>query len=108
VVFSCVKRFFDFDKVLLSQIQDNAQQKQWGRHGNALIKIAAAAICKDAGTKKAFFDARTGSLIPLSVLQTLMDRIVLKTFHAQAGASMDAWKKKNMAWEVKGSANALF
>jgi hypothetical protein len=81
-------------KVLLSRIRDNVQQKQWGRHGNASIKIASAAICKDAGTKKAFFEACTGSLIPVSVLKTLMDKIVLKTFHARAGASMDAWKRK--------------
>jgi hypothetical protein len=37
-----------------------------------------------------------------------MDRLVLKTFHARAGASMDAWKRKNTAREVKGSADAAF
>jgi hypothetical protein len=79
---------------IVSNLCLDVQQKQWGRHGNASIKIAAAAICKDAGTKKAFFDVCTGSSIPISVLKTLMDQIVLKTFHAQAGASMDAWKRK--------------
>jgi hypothetical protein len=108
VAFSCVKRFFDFGKVLLSQIRDNVQQKHWGRHGSASIKIAATAICKDAGTKKDFFDACTGSSIPVSVLKTLIDQIVLKTFHARAGASMDAWKRKDTAREVKGSADASF
>jgi hypothetical protein len=102
------KDFFEFGKVLLSQIQDNVQQKQWARHGNASIKIAAAAICKDPATKKAFLDACTGSLIPVSVLKTLLDQTVLKTFHARAGASMDAWKRKNTAQEVKGSADASF
>jgi hypothetical protein len=53
-----------------------------------------------------FFDACRGSSIPVSVLKMLMDRIVLKTFHAQAGASMDAWKRKNTAREVKGTADA--
>jgi hypothetical protein len=44
----------------------------------------------------------------VSVLKSLMDRLVLKTFHARAGASMDAWKRKNTAREVKGSTDASF
>jgi hypothetical protein len=51
------KEFFDFGKVLLCQIRDNVPQKKWGRRGNASIKIAAAAVCRDAATKKAFLDA---------------------------------------------------
>jgi hypothetical protein len=94
--------------VLLSQIQDNVQEKQWGRNGNASIKVASAVISKDAAIKKAFFDAYASSPIPVSVLQSLMDRIVLKVFHARAGASMDAWKRKNTAQEVKGSTDASF
>jgi hypothetical protein len=100
------KTLFGFGQVLLSQIRDSVQQKQWDRNGKASIKIAAAEICKDAGTKKAFFDACTGSSISVSVLKILMDRIVLKTFHARAGASMAAWKRKNTARELKGSADA--
>jgi hypothetical protein len=102
------KEFFDFGKVLLSQVRNNVRQTQWGRQGNQSIKVAAAAICKDAGTKEAFFKACTGSKIPLSVLKSLMDRIVLKVFHARAGASMDAWKRKNTGREVKGSTDAAF
>jgi hypothetical protein len=102
------KDFFDFGKVLLSHIRDNVQQQQWGRHGNDSIKVAAEAICTDVAVKKAFFDACSASTIPVSVLKTLMDRLVLKTFHARAGASMDAWKRKNTAREVKGSADAAF
>jgi hypothetical protein len=102
------KEFFDFGRVLLSQVRHNVRQKQWGRQGNQSIKVAAAATCKDAGTKKAFFDACTGSSIPVSILKSLMDRLVLKTFHARAGASMDAWKRKNTAREVKGSTDASF
>ncbi len=37
-----------------------------------------------------------------------MDRIVLKVFHARAGASMNAWKLKNTARAVKGSSDAAF
>mmetsp|Transcript_777 Transcript_777/g.1017 ORF Transcript_777/g.1017 Transcript_777/m.1017 type:complete len:94 (+) Transcript_777:1268-1549(+) len=37
-----------------------------------------------------------------------MDRIVLKVFHARAGASMNAWKLKNTARVVKGSSDAAF
>ncbi len=37
-----------------------------------------------------------------------MNCLVLKTIHARAGASMDAWKRKNTAREVKGSADAAF
>ena len=37
-----------------------------------------------------------------------MDRIVLKVFHARAGASMDAWKRKNTGRDVKGSTDAAF
>jgi hypothetical protein len=102
------KHYFGFGKVLLSHIRDNVQQKQWGRHGNDSIKVAAEAICMDVAVKKAFFDACSASTIPVSVLKTLMDRLVLKTFHARAGASMDAWKRKNTAREVKGSADAAF
>jgi hypothetical protein len=102
------KDFFEFGRVLLSQIRHNVREKQWGRQGNQSIKVAAAAVCKDAGTKKAFFEACTGSSIPASVLNSLMERIVLKVFHARAGASMDAWKKKNTAREVKGSTDAAF
>jgi hypothetical protein len=100
------KDYFEFGKVLLSQIRDKVQQKQWGRNGNASIKVAAEPICKDAAIKKTFFDACTGSSVPASVLQSLLDHIVLKVFHARAGASMDAWKRKNTAREVKGSADA--
>jgi hypothetical protein len=88
------KHYFGFGKVLLSHIRDNVQQKQWGRHGNDSIKVAAEAICMDVAVKKAFFDACSASTIPVSVLKTLMDRLVLKTFHARAGASMDAWEEK--------------
>jgi hypothetical protein len=102
------KDYFEFGKVLLSQIRHNVREKQWGMQGNQSIKVAAAAVCKDAGTKKAFFEACTGSSIPASVLNSLMDRIVLKVFHARAGASMDAWKKNNTAREVKGSTDAAF
>jgi hypothetical protein len=100
------KEYFEFGKVLLSLTRDKVQQKQWGRNGNASIKVAAEPICKDAAIKKAFFDACTGSSTPVSVLQSLLDRMVLKVFHARAGASMDAWKRKNTAREVKGSADA--
>jgi hypothetical protein len=100
------KDYFEFGKVLLSQIRDKVQQKEWGRNGNASIKVAAEPICKDATIKKAFFDACTGSSTPVSVLQSLLDRLVLKVFHARAGASMEAWKRKNTAREVKGSADA--
>jgi hypothetical protein len=106
VAFPCVKFFFDFGKVFLSQIRVNVQQKQWGRHVNASIKIAGTAI-RDAGTKKSLFDTCRGSSIPVSALKSLMDRIILKTFRAQAGASMDAWKRRNTACEVKGSVDAL-
>ena len=88
------KDYFEFGKVLLSQIRDKVQQKEWGRNGNASIKVAAEPICKDATIKKAFFDACTGSSTPVSVLQSLLDRLVLKVFHARAGASMEAWKRK--------------
>jgi hypothetical protein len=102
------KEYFDFGKVLLSQIRDNVQEKHWGRNGNASIEVAAAVISKNSRIKKAFLDACAGSLIPVSVLTSLMDRIVLKVFHARAGASMDAWKRKNTAREVKGSSDASF
>ena len=59
-------------------------------------------------TKIAFFEASTGSSIPDSILKSLMDRIVLKVFHARAGASMDTWKRNNTAREVKGSTDAAF
>jgi hypothetical protein len=97
VALSCVKQHFAFGKVCSCQMRDDAQHKQWGRgHGNALINLAAgAAICKDAATKMAPVAAWcTGSSTPVLVLKSLMDRAVLKTFHAQAGASMDAWKGK--------------
>jgi hypothetical protein len=49
-----VKQHFAFGKVCSCQMRDDAQHKQWGRHGNALINLAAgAAICKDAATKMA-------------------------------------------------------
>jgi hypothetical protein len=102
------KHFFEFGKVLLSQIRHNVREEQWSRQGNQSIKVAAAATCRDAGTRKAFFDACTGSTIPVTVLKSLMDRLVLKTFHARAGASMKAWKRKNTAREVKGSTDASF
>jgi hypothetical protein len=102
------KEYFEFGRVLLSQVRHNVQQKQWDRQGNQSIKVAAEAICKDDGTTKAFFEACTGSSIPVSVLKSLMDRIVLKVFHARAGASMDAWKRNNTAREVKGSTDAAF
>ena len=102
------KEYFEFGRVLLSQVRKNVQQKQWERQGNQSIKVAAEAICKDGGTKKAFLDASMGSSIPVSVLKSLMDRIVLKVFHARAGASMDAWKRKHTAREVKGSTDAAF
>jgi hypothetical protein len=51
----------------LSQVRHNVQQKQWDWQGNQSIKVAAEAICKDGGTKKAFFEACTGSSIPVSV-----------------------------------------
>jgi hypothetical protein len=35
-------------------------------------------------------------------------QLVLKVFHARAGASMNAWKLKNTAWAVKGSSDAAF
>ncbi len=69
-------------------------ETHWGRHGNASIQIAAKAICTNAAIKKTFFDSCVGSVIPASALQSLMDRIVLKVFHARAGASMNAWKLK--------------
>jgi hypothetical protein len=79
----------------LSQIQDTVPQNQWGRHGNASTKVAATAICRDAVTKKALFDPYTGSSIYISVLKSWMGRIVLKTFHTGAGASMmGALKRK--------------
>ena len=102
------KNYFGFGRVLLSHIRDNVQQKQWGRHGNDSIKLAAEAICMDVRIKKEFFDASSASTIPVSVLKTLMNRLVLKTFHARAGASMDAWKRENTAREVKGSSDAAF
>jgi hypothetical protein len=102
------KEFFEFGRVLLSHIRENVQQKQWGGHGNESIKVAAKVICKDAAVENAFFDACTGSSIPPSVLKSLMDRLVLKTFHARAGASMDAWKRENTGREVKGSSDAAF
>jgi hypothetical protein len=37
-----------------------------------------------------------------------IEAAVLKTFHARAGASMDAFKRKNTAREVKGSVDASF
>ena len=102
------KRYFGFGRVLLSQVRQNVREHQWGRHGNNSIKVAAAAVCNDAGTKIAFFEASTGSSIPDSILKSLMDRIVLKVFHARAGASMDTWKRNNTAREVKGSTDAAF
>jgi hypothetical protein len=102
------KEYFEFGRVLLSQVRHNVQQKQWDKHGNQSIKVAAEAICKDGATKEAFLEACTGSSIPVSVLISLMDRIVLKVFHARAGASMDAWKRKNTGREVKGSTDAAF
>jgi hypothetical protein len=56
------KDFFEFGEVLLSQTQDNVQQKHGERHGNASIKVAAEAIYKDVANKKAFFDAFTARL----------------------------------------------
>ena len=102
------KEYFEFGKVLLSQVRHNVRDQQWGRQGNRSIKVAAAAVCRDGRTKKAFFDACSGSSIPFSVLNSLMDRLVLKVFHARAGASMDAWKRRNTAREVKGSTDAAF
>jgi hypothetical protein len=50
-----------------------------------------------------------GCITCVSVLKSLMDpAAVLKTFHGRAGASMDAWKEKNTAWEVKGSTDGSF
>jgi hypothetical protein len=102
------KEYFEFGRVLLSQVRHNVQQKQWDKHGIQLIKVAAEAICKDGATKEAFLEACTGSSIPVSVLVSLIDRIVLKVFHARAGASMDALKRKNTGREVKGSTDAAF
>ena len=102
------KEFFNFGKVLLKKIRESVQQDHWGRHGNASIKMAAKAICSDVATKKAFLDACMGSPIPVSALKSLMDRIILKVFHARAGASMNAWKRKNTARQVKGSTDASF
>jgi hypothetical protein len=102
------KECFKFGKVLLSQMQDDVREKQWEREGNQSIKVAAAATCRDTGTKKAFFDACTGSALPVSVLKSLTARMAMKTFHARAGASMDSWKRKNTARDVKGSSDASF
>jgi hypothetical protein len=102
------KDFFEFGRVLLSHIRDNVRQEQWGRLGNESIKVVAEVICKDAAVKKAFFDACAGSSVPVPVLTSLMDRLVLKTCYARAGASMDAWKRKNTGREVKGSEDAAF
>jgi hypothetical protein len=102
------KDYFHFGKVLLEKVRETVQQDHWGRHGNASIQIAAKAICKNAAIKKAFFDSCVDSVIPASTLQSLMDRIVLKVFHARAGASMNAWKLKNTARAVKGSSDAAF
>jgi hypothetical protein len=102
------KDYFHFGKVLLEKIRETVQQDHWGRHGNASIQIAAKAICKNAAIKKAFFDSSVDAVIHASALQSLMDRIVLKVFHARAGASMNAWKFKNTARVVKGSSDAAF
>jgi hypothetical protein len=96
VAFSCVESFFLYGS-LISDPRDNVQQKQWGRQGNAAIQFVATAIGRDAGTKKALFGVCRGSSIPVSVLNFLMDQIILKTFHARAGASMDAWKRKTLS-----------
>ena len=56
--------------------------------------------------QKAFFDACEGSALPIPILKALMDQLVMKTFHARAGASFDSWKK-NTARKVKGSLDAF-
>jgi hypothetical protein len=53
------------------------------KHGNNSIKMAAKAIGGDEGIKKVFFCASMGSSIPFPALQSLMEQIVLKTFHAR-------------------------
>jgi hypothetical protein len=102
------KDYFSFGKVLMQKIRDNVQQKEWAKHGNDSIQKAAAAISGDAGIKTAFFDASIGSPISCPALQSLMEQIVVKTFHARVAASMNTWKRNNTAREVKGSTDASF
>ena len=66
------------------------------------------AISGDVGIKTAFFDASKGSSISRPALQSLMEKIVVKTFHARVAASMNTWKRNNAAREVKGSTDASF
>ena len=73
------------------------------------MEIAAKAMSENEAIKKAFFDACGGSGVPASSpLQSLLDRLVLKVFHARAGASMKAWKLKHTSRAVKGSSDEAF
>ena len=88
----------------MKTIRDTLQQDQWGRHGNASMQLAAKVVCNNnAAVKKAFFDSCGGSEIVPSSLESLMDQLVLKVFHARAGASLKAWKVSNTSRGVKCS-----
>ena len=102
------KKFFSFGKVLLAQIRDSVGQKQWSQNGNESIKLAAAKVCGNVDIKRAFLDACSGSPTAALPLVSLMCQLVLKTFHARAGASMKAWKIKNTGRRVKGSSDSSF
>ena len=67
------KEYFFFGKVLLARVRHSVREKQWERQRDQSIKVAAAATCSDAGTKKAFFEARKSSTLPIPVLKSLMD-----------------------------------
>ena len=94
--------------LLLEKIRHTVQQNHWGRHGNGSIQIAAKAICKNAAIRKAFYDSCGESKVAASSLQSLMDQIVLKVFHARTGASMKAWKIQNTSQAVKGLPDEAF
>ena len=72
------------------------------------MQLAGKAVCNNAAVKKAFFDSCGGSEIAPSSLQSLMDQLVLKVFHAQAGASLKAWKVNNTSRAVKGLSDEAF
>ena len=102
------KEYFQSGMLLLEKIRYSVQQNHWGRHGNGLILIAAKTISKNAEIRKAFFDSCGGSEVAASSLQSLMDQMVLKVFHAHVGASMKAWKVQNTSRAAKGLLDEAF